>query len=55
MYVRVLWSSDDGRAVMKVPYRINSLNRGGNFQLKVGGAESSANAGDPMLGVAVIP
>ena len=28
--------------------------QGGNFHLKVGGAKSS-NAGDPMLGVAVIP
>ena len=26
---------------------------GGNFHLKVGGAKSSGNAGDPMLGVAV--
>ena len=25
--------------------------RGGNFHLKVGGAKSSGNAGDPMLGV----
>ena len=31
------------------------LSRGGNFHLKVGGAKSSGNAGDPMLGVAVIP
>ena len=29
------------------------LMAGGNFQLKVGGAKSSGNAGDPMLGVAV--
>ena len=29
--------------------------QGGNFHLKVGGAKSSGNAGDPMLGVAVIP
>ena len=28
-------------------------NQGGNFHLKVGGAKSSGNAGDPMLGVAV--
>ena len=28
--------------------------QGGNFHLKVGGAKSSGNAGDPMLGVAVI-
>ena len=27
--------------------------QGGNFHLKVGGAKSSGNAGDPMLGVAV--
>ena len=27
----------------------------GNFHLKVGGAKSSGNVGDPMLGVAVIP
>ena len=27
--------------------------QGGNFHLKVGGARSSGNAGDPMLGVAV--
>ena len=26
--------------------------QGGNFHLKVGGAKSSGNAGDPMLGVA---
>ena len=32
-----------------------SLKQGGNFHLKVGGAKSSGNAGDPMLGVAVIP
>ena len=31
------------------------LMQGGNFHLKVGGAKSSGNAGDPMLGVAVIP
>ena len=30
-------------------------NTGGNFHLKVGGGKSSGNAGDPMLGVAVIP
>ena len=29
--------------------------QGGNFHLKVGGAKGSGNAGDPMLGVAVIP
>ena len=29
------------------------LPQGGNFHLKVGGAKSSGNAGDPMLGVAV--
>ena len=29
--------------------------KGGNFHLKVGGPKSSGNAGDPMLGVAVIP
>ena len=29
--------------------------QGGNFHLKVGGAKSSGNAGDPMLGVAAIP
>ena len=29
--------------------------QGGNFHLKVGWAKSSGNAGDPMLGVAVIP
>ena len=29
------------------------LVQGGNFHLKVGGAKSSGNAGDPMLGVAV--
>ena len=29
--------------------------QGGNFHLKDGGAKSSGNAGDPMLGVAVIP
>ena len=33
--------------------------QGGNFHLKVGGggggAKSSGNAGDPMLGAAVIP
>ena len=29
--------------------------QGGNFHLKVGGTKSSGNAGDPMLGVAVIP
>ena len=28
------------------------LVQGGNFLLKVGGAKSSGNAGDPMLGVA---
>ena len=28
-------------------------NQGGNFHLKVGGAKSSGNAGDPMLRVAV--
>ena len=28
---------------------------GGNFHLKVGGAKSSGNAGDPILGVAVVP
>ena len=27
--------------------------QGGNFHLKVGGAKSSGNAGDPMLRVAV--
>ena len=27
--------------------------QGGNFHLKVGGAKSSGNAGDPMLWVAV--
>ena len=27
--------------------------QGGNFHLKVGGAKSSGNAGDPMLGFAV--
>ena len=34
-----------------------SMHQGGNFHLKVGGggAKSSGNAGDPMLGVAVIP
>ena len=26
---------------------------GGNFHLKVGGAKSSSNAGDPMLGFTV--
>ena len=30
-----------------------SDHQGGNFHLKVGGAKSSGNAGDPMLGVAV--
>ena len=29
--------------------------QGGNFHLKVGGAKSRSNAGDPMLRVAVIP
>ena len=29
--------------------------QGGNFHLKVGGAKNSGNAGDPMLGDAVIP
>ena len=29
--------------------------QGVNFHLKVGGAKSSGNAGDPMMGVAVIP
>ena len=33
----------------------NGYSGGGNFHLKVGGAKSSGNAGDPMLGVAVIP
>ena len=32
---------------------VSPTNRGGNFHLKVGGAKSSGNAGDPMLGVAV--
>ena len=31
----------------------NLVLQGGNFHLKVGGAKSSGNAGDPMLGVAV--
>ena len=31
------------------------LVRGGNFHLKVRGAKSSGSAGDPMLGVAVVP
>ena len=35
--------------------RIGFQHQGGNFHLKVGGAKSSGNAGDPMLGVAVIP
>ena len=30
-----------------------TLCQGGNFHLKVGGAKSSGNAGDPMLGVTV--
>ena len=34
-------------------YSERTQNRGGNFHLKVGGAKSSGNAGDPMLGVAV--
>ena len=29
--------------------------QGGDFHLKVGGAKSSGNAGDAMLGLAVIP
>ena len=29
------------------------MSQGGNFHLKVGGAKSSGNAGDPMLGVTV--
>ena len=33
----------------------NSITQGGNFHLKVGGAKSCGNAGDPILGVAVIP
>ena len=33
--------------------QIHTTYQGGNFHLKVGGAKSSANAGDPMLGVAV--
>ena len=33
--------------------RLLSTIQGGNFHLKVGGAKSSGNAGDPMLGVAV--
>ena len=32
-----------------------TLQGGGHFHLKVGGAKSRGNAGDPMLGVAVIP
>ena len=28
----------------------NSPLQGGNFHLKVGGAKSNGNAGDPMLG-----
>ena len=35
--------------------KITNRIAGGNFHLKVGGAKSSGNAGDPMLGVAVIP
>ena len=34
-------------------YATRILMQGGNFHLKVGGAKSSGNAGDPMLGVAV--
>ena len=34
------------------PFLSNAF-QGGNFHLKVGGAKSSGNAGDPMLGVAV--
>ena len=36
-------------------YQVRSYKQEGNFHLKVGGAQSSGNAGDPMLGVAVIP
>ena len=32
---------------------VTFTSQGGNFHLKVGGAKSSGNAGDPMLGVAV--
>ena len=37
----------------KKNYLSQSLCQGGNFHLKVGGAKSSGNAGDPLLGVAV--
>ena len=44
---RTLSSKD----IMSRVYGVKS--QGGNFHLKVGGAKSSSNAGDPMLGVAV--
>ena len=36
-------------------FQVSKSQAGGNFHLKVGGAKSSGNAGDPMMGVAVIP
>ena len=37
------------------PSRKGVQEQGGTFHLKVGRVKSSGNAGDPMLGVAVIP
>ena len=39
--------------VTNTPKSAVSVRSGGIFHLKVGGAKSSGNAGDPMLGVAV--
>ena len=38
---------------MSLVYAVVTIGQGGNFHLKVGGAKSSGNAGDPMQEVAV--
>ena len=48
------WKGEGVLNTFALPFSLTL--QGGNFHLKVGGAKSSGNAGDPMLlRVAVIP
>ena len=46
---------EHGFITMEMCHRVLTSKQGGNFHLKVGGAKSSGNTGDPLLGVAVVP
>ena len=54
-----VWSNSRSRLVLHCQHnciccgQLALITTGGNFHLKVWGAKSSGNAGDPMLGVAV--